>query len=313
MVQSIEELQRFSRLAGVTIEWSRSNVANLHIQTEQSELRLSLFGAHVLSWAPAQHKNVTWISEGAVLDGIYPIRGGIPVCWPWFAGHPDHQDWPAHGFARTSIWTLEDIKHRDGQAVVRLSLPPHRNQSAYWPHQTRPVITFTIGAVLSMELSVTNSDPHPIKFSQALHTYFTVGDIDKVTIHGLENSPYIDKLTNVERSAKKPPIIINRETDRIYRQLAGPIFLQDKALERIITIEHEGARNAIVWNPWIEKSARLHDMGPPSAYRGMACIETGNAPPDALSLQPGETHLLKTTISVQDEIQTRKHLEAFPC
>jgi glucose-6-phosphate 1-epimerase len=299
MAQSIEELQRFSEVAGVTIDWSHSNAANLHIQSEQSELRLSLFGAHVMSWAPTQHKDVLWMSDGAVLDDAHPIRGGIPVCWPWFADHADHKDWPSHGFARTTVWTLEDIRHLDGRAIVRLSLPAHENQSAYWPHQSRPVIIFTVGAALSIELSVTNSDPTPIRYGQALHTYFAVGDIEQTEIRGLEGSTYVDKLTKQECSAEGSPIIINRETDRIYRQLGGPIVLQDDSLGRTITVEHEGATNAIVWNPWIEKSARLHDMGPPGAYRGMACIETGNVPPDALCLQPGETHLLKTRISIQ--------------
>lgn len=262
--------------------------------------RISLFGGQVLEWQPAGHKPVLWLSQSAIFDQITAIRGGIPVCWPWFGTHETEADWPSHGFARTTVWPYEGADQTDPH-VSYLALPIREPQTTCWPHASRPNVTYQVGETLSIELVIMNIDPHPIEFSQALHTYFSVGDIEAISISGLENSPHIDKLSGREEPPANAPISIFAETDRIYRHLCGPIELRDLTLKRTITIEHDGATNVIVWNPWDEKSARLGDMGPPDAYRGMVCIETGNVAPDALSLEPGETHALKTKISVCDQ------------
>ena len=260
--------------------------------------RLSLFGGQVLEWCPAGHQPVLWLSEAAVFDGKTPIRGGIPVCWPWFAGHPHRKDWPSHGFARTTSWPYDGVDDADSRRS-NLALPIWDPDTRYWPHASRLHVSYRLAEDLRIEFDIMNIDPDPLEFSQAMHTYFVVGDIGSVSIRGLENCAFIDKLTDREEPASKAPIAISAETDRIYRRPDGPIELHDSVLERTITIEHAGATSAVVWNPWIEKSARLDDMGPADAYRGMVCIETGNVMPDPVRLQPGEVHTLRTRISVR--------------
>ena len=263
--------------------------------------RISLFGGQMLGWQPAGHDPVLWLSEAAVFDRKTPVRGGIPICWPWFGGHEMHDDWPSHGFARTTDWPYEGVADTDSR-LSQLALPIWPPNTTYWPHMSRPFMTCRVAETLDIELSNVNIDPYPIEFGQALHTYFCVGDIEAISIQGLEDCAFVDKLTAREEAATKAPISISGETDRIYRQPVGPITLRDPVLNRSLTIEHAGATSAIVWNPWIEKSARLDDMGPRDAYRGMVCIETGNVGPDPVRLQPGESHTLKTRITVRKEL-----------
>lgn len=260
--------------------------------------RVSLFGAHLIEWQPAGQDPVLWLSEGTVLDQRRGIRGGIPVCWPWFADHAEKTDWPSHGFARTTVWSVDWVDETDPQLPVYMTLPSLEAQRPFWPHASRPSVSYAIGDRLNIDLTTTNVDPHPIAFSQALHTYFAVGDIEQISISGLETCSYWDKTTGSDCAPTHGSIVIGAETDRIYHQPPGPIELRDEGLGRTITIEHEGVSSVIVWNPWIEKSARLGDMGPEDAYRGMVCIETGNVSPHDIRLQPGEAHTLRAMISV---------------
>jgi len=293
----LDELQNFT-IPGVVSFWGDDDTGScLHISNGGSGCTIYLFGAHPIMWQPAGGDDVLWLSEAVAFDLKRAIRGGVPVCWPWFGEHPEHSDWPLHGFARTCIWTLDKVDRLGDAVEVQLSLPVLPEHAQFWPHRTRPTITYTIGKTFEMTFSTTNIDPHSISFSQALHSYLTIEDIADVSITGLEAARYIDKLTGLEEPAAGEPITIASETDRIYRNPNGPIELRDSAHNRALSISHEGASSAVVWNPWIEKSARIGDMGSADAYRGMICIETGNVPPDDITLEPGATHTLKTTIS----------------
>ena len=302
MVQSLPELAAFTIPDAVSIADNGSGIGPIvEVNTEAATARLSLFGAHLLHWQPAGHGPVLWLSDGAVLDGRKAVRGGIPVCWPWFAGHREHAEWPSHGFARTTQWQLEDVK-REGDVIrLTLALPNRSDHDTYWPHNTRPKLTFRIGATLDIALTVENVDTQPLTIGQALHTYFAVGEIDAVSVAGLEHNSFIDKLaaTSESAAATGAPIEIGREIDRIYRGVSKPIVLHDPALSRTITITHSGGGNAIVWNPWVDKAARLGDMGAQGSHERMLCIETGSVAPDEFSLAPGARHTLSTQITVQ--------------
>jgi len=300
MAQSLDELQGFT-IPGIVSCWGDDDTgACLHITKGGNVCTIYPFGAHPILWQPAGGDDVLWLSEDVEFDLTRAIRGGVPICWPWFGDHPEHDDWPSHGFARTSVWQLDKVAQVGDAIEVQFTLPILAEHAEFWPHRSRPRITYTIGTTFEMALSTTNTDPQPIRFSQALHTYFTIGDIADISITGLEDIDYIDKLAETHVPAAGAPIVFACETDRIYRQPDQTMTLHDARLPRDIVIEHTGATSAVVWNPWIEKSARMGDMGPPDAYRGMVCIETGNVPPDDVTLAPGETHTLTTTISVRE-------------
>ena len=302
MTQPHDDLARLL-IPGLTLSGDDASGPTLDIDHAGHRARVSLFGGHVFAWQPAGHDPVLWVSPGTRFNRKRSIRGGTPVCWPWFAVHPTHTDWPTHGFIRTADWTLESAERRNDRIALRLSPPIQDRDAAFFPHAMRPTLDLEIGETLTFRLTQTNTGGEPVEIGQALHTYFQIGEISEINVTGLEESPFIDKLS-VEKDGghREPdgePITVSAEIDRIYRNLSGPIVLHDRKSTRTIEINHEGATNAVVWNPWIDKTIALGDMGTPDAYRTMMCIETGNVPPDALVLAPGESHALTTSYTVK--------------
>jgi len=302
MPQSLNDLARLLP-PGVTLSGDAASGPILDIDHNGHRARVSLFGGHIFAWQPAGHDPVLWVSPGTKFDRQRSIRGGTPVCWPWFAVHPQHADWPMHGFVRNADWHLDAAEESNGAITLTLTPPPTDPENKYFPHPIRPKLNLTIGETLTITLTQTNTTNQPIEIGQAFHTYFQIGDISEIEITGLEQNPFIDKLEIANDGGHRPaeanPITISAEIDRIYRNLAGPISLNDRRLGRSIDITHSGATNAVVWNPWVEKTKQLGDMGPDDAYRSMMCIETGNVPPDGLILAPGEHHSLMTTYRVR--------------
>ena len=301
MAQSPEDLERLL-VPGLAVTGDAASGPVLDVDHGGHRARISLFGGHVFAWQPAGQAPVLWVSPGTIFNRKRSIRGGTPVCWPWFAVHPTRADWPTHGFIRTADWTLESAEQRGGAIALRLGPPVEERDAAFFPHAMRPTLDLEIGETLTFRLAQTNTGGEPVEIGQALHTYFEIGDISAIDITGLEATPFIDKL-EVEndgghREPEGAPITVSAEIDRIYRGIAGPIALRDSRLGRTIEITHDGATNAVVWNPWIEKTKRLGDMGTDDSYRTMMCIETGNGPPDALVLAPGDTHTLTTVYRV---------------
>lgn len=301
MTQSRDDLAR-RLIPGVTLSGDTASGPILDIDHAGHRARVSLFGGHIFAWQPVGYDPVLWVSSGTQFNRQRSIRGGTPICWPWFAVHPSHPDWPMHGFVRSTDWHLDQAETRDGAVLITLTPPPAARDDAYFPHPIRPTLAFAIGETLTITLTQANTTEQPIEIGQALHTYFQIGDIAGITITGLEWNAFIDKLEipkdGGHREPEGAPITVRSEIDRIYRDLAGPITLNDHKLARAIEILHDGATNAVVWNPWIDKTIDLGDMGTPDAYRTMMCIETGNVPPDALVLAPSKTHSLKTTYRV---------------
>lgn len=285
--------------AGVTISQSTTTGPVIEIDTAACTARISLRGGHVLAWHPAGHAPVLWLSPGAVFREGKAIRGGIPVCWPWFAEHPQVPALPSHGFARIRDWTVEEAMTVGNAIRLTLALPENHADAALWPHHSRPRLEVTAGNTLGLVLSNTNIDATPIHLTQALHTYFAIGDIEAVHIDGLQGAAFHDKLTDTDGHIQAGSITFESEVDRIYRHGAGPIQIGDPKQQRTIAIRQTGGQSVVVWNPWIEKTKRLGDMGPDDSYRGMVCVETGSVGADAMTLAPGATHRLETIISVE--------------
>jgi glucose-6-phosphate 1-epimerase len=306
MAQSWDELSQLMITGATRISGDAESGPIIEIASSGHHASISLFGAQLLNWRPSGHAPVLWLSDGAIFDQQKAIRGGIPICWPWFADNSQQPTWPAHGFARTTTWQLDFAVATPNGINIQLSMPREDWHAPYWLHMSRPVVNISVSDSLDIELTTENIDPHSIEFEEALHTYLAVGKIDAVSILGFEKSPYIDKISEIDRNAESLPehrsINVGREIDRIYRQIPDTVGLHDPSQARTLTLDYHAAENAIVWNPWIEKTKRLDDIGPPNAYRGFVCIETGNVSPDSMELQPGEAHTLRTMIRVNREI-----------
>lgn len=271
----------------------------LEATADAGEARIYLNGGHVAHWRPAGGEPVLFLSESSHFEPGQPIRGGIPLCWPWF-GPSDHDpDAPAHGLARLSQWTVEAVRpDGDGGLSVALSLEPNELARTHWPEAFRLELAITVGQVLTVELTTHNTGQTPFTVSEALHTYLSVADARQATVTGLEDVEYLDKVDGGTRKHQSDePIEFIGETDRVYLDTTGPCVLHDPAGGRRIRVDKAGSRSTVVWNPWIGKAGRMPDFGNDEWLR-MVCIETANAHDNAVTVEPGASHAIATALSV---------------
>jgi glucose-6-phosphate 1-epimerase len=259
---------------------------------------VAIQGAQILSWAPAGQTPVVWLSSAARFAPGKSLRGGAPVCWPWFGPHPEDPAKPAHGFARNLDWTVLETGSTDSATRLVMGLTPGETQRALWPHAAELTLTLTLGQRLRAELTTRNTGDAPVELTQALHTYFRVGDIAEARVHGLDGCEYIDKVGPEVRRRQEGPIAIAGEVNRIYLGCPGGVVIRDASLRREIRISKQGSASYVVWNPWAEQGAKFGDMGE-DGYRHMLCVETTNAASDTVTVQPGDTCRLITEYAVE--------------
>lgn len=296
MTQTLYDLSHFSISGSVAIIEGAGGIPVIRIATPLARAEISLQGAHVTSFQPAGHSDLLWMSALSQFSAGKPIRGGIPICWPWFGPHATEKTLPGHGFVRLRIWELKELTLlSDGRILVRLT--DEGSLQAGFDHAWKVEACILVGTTLEVELATTNPGQEPFTISEALHTYFSVGDAKQVTIHGLTDASYIDKMDGSARKIQDPdPIRFTAETDAVY-QSRNTITLSDPVLGRKITISKRGSASTVVWNPWIAKSKAMPDFGD-SEWTGMTCIEAANCLDDTITLPPGSTSRIATGLSV---------------
>lgn len=297
---SIAELTKQFGLAGqVGFTEIAPGITVIDIDNDQAHARIALQGAHVLDWTPRGAQPVIWLSEAARFAPGKSVRGGVPICWPWFGPNDLRPELPSHGFARTVPWDLREVQLLpDGATQVVLRIQHSDATRAQWPHACELELQINIGTTLRMSLNTHNTDSHAITIGQALHTYFKVGDVRRVQLHGLESCPYFDKVDGGQRKQQQGPVIIDQEVDRIYVQTAADCVIDDPQLQRRIRIAKAGSRSTVVWNPWIDKAAKMGDLGE-AGYLHMLCVESANAAVDVVSIPPAGEHRLSVRYSLE--------------
>lgn len=261
-----------------------------HVTTPEATASIALQGAHVMRYQPTGQAPLIWLSKLAKLAPGKSIRGGVPVCWPWFGAHPGNAQFPGHGFARTVPWQLLDAALLPDQRVrLEFELVQSEATRAQWPHASTVRNIVTVGPELEVELATTNTGASSFELGQALHTYFEIGDIRKATITGLDACDYLDKVGGSARRTQQGAVDFAGETDRIYLATRGHCEIHDPVLGRRILVTSTGSRSTVVWNPWLEKADKMGDFGP-DGWTGMVCVETANAADDVIQLAPGATH-----------------------
>ena len=279
-----------------SLSTSEHGLALITVSNSAATAKIALQGAHIFEFVRRGETPLLWLSPSARFETGKAIRGGIPICWPWFGKNPAHPDWPQHGFARTALWTLESVTEpTEVLSVVTLSLEHTTIEQPYFPHRFRLQLRIGIGESLSVSLGTKNLDDTPFEITEALHSYFTVGDIDKVTVFGLEDITYADNLESFKRKTEKEPITVSGEVDRVYLDTAQGITVKDAKLGRDLLIGSKGSRSTVVWNPWIDKAKAMADFTD-EGYKSMICIETANALTNTVTVAPGETHTLTQTV-----------------
>ena len=265
------------------------------ISTPLASARIALQGGQVLTWQPAGQQPVLWVSKAAVFEPGKGVRGGVPVCWPWFGALPGKA---THGFVRTMMWQVRGSElDAAGQVLLRLGISDDVATRALWDHAFDLELLVTVGSTLTMALTTRNTGNAAFTITQALHTYFCTGNILQTTVQGLDGTSYLDKVQNFAVCQQSGDVSFSGETDRIYTDTTADSLIQDTAGGRTIRIAKQGSASTVVWNPWPEKEKTMADMAT-GEYQQMLCVETCNAGPDEMTIAGGGTHTLAATISV---------------
>jgi glucose-6-phosphate 1-epimerase len=296
-IQSLNE--SFAIAEHISFEGGPGGWAMAEIHNAHAVANVSLRGGQALAFQPHGQAPVLWATSHSSYQAGRPIRGGIPICWPWFGPHPTDPSMPAHGFVRTANWNVLSVAAlTDGATQIRLRIRDSDLAERRWPYAFDLRCVVTVGAELRVELIIRNPGDVPYTCSGALHSYFNVSDVTAITIHGLDGCDYLDQADGHQRKTQQGPVTIGAETDRLYLDTVATCVIEDPGLGRRIRVAKSGSHTTVVWNPWVEKAQRLADFGA-EEYHGMVCVETANAEPDRVTVAPGGEHRLVSVIGVE--------------
>lgn len=287
---------RFGSPGKIVFRAGETGIPIIAVANSHGSCEISLYGGHVLSYRPAGHLPILFMSKASRLTPGHPIRGGIPICWPWFGAHPNAADLPLHGFARILPWRLIATDYTSRNTTIRLTLSDSDKTRAWWPHRFSLTLQVTLENALKVELTTHNTGKEAFTFTEALHSYFMVRQIMDITVRGLEGVTYADKVTHTDGHLQETPVVIRQEVDRVYQDTASECVVDDAGMGRQIVIAKQGSRTTVVWNPWIAKAKQMADFGD-EEYTRMICVETANAMGNAVTLAPAESHTLRAMIS----------------
>jgi glucose-6-phosphate 1-epimerase len=296
MTSKLDDLNAVFANGLVSFQAGNGNLTCARIATPHCTGEVYLHGAHVTAFQPVGHRPVLWMSQSSCFDDKKPIRGGIPICFPWFGSHANDNTLPAHGWARIKPWEVVAVG-KTASCGAKLEL-----QTEIDPFRLCLAVTFAETLDIELRVTLPLEAIELATFEEALHTYLTVGDIRRVEIAGLSHVHYLDKVGEVtEREASKSPIRFEGETDRVYQNTRSTCTLIDPVLKRRLEVSKWGSGSTVVWNPWIDKSKRMPDFGD-DEWPGMVCIETANIRPNHIELRPGQIHTMRTRIAALADV-----------
>ena len=269
----------------------------VQVTTAAASGEVYLQGGQITSWSPAGQREVLFVSLASRWEPGRAIRGGIPICFPWFGNKAGDPQAPAHGFVRSKKWTLESIAQTDTGVAVGIATESDAETKARWPFDFRLVLRATFGASLQVALVATNTGTAAFTFEEALHTYFTIGDATAIRISGLDGVRYLDKVDAGRERLQEGDIAFAAETDRVYLNTAGAVDIDDPTLRRRIHVSKQNSQSTVVWNPWSDKARALADLRDDDWTR-LVCVETCNVATSAIELAPGQQHTMTLTVTV---------------
>lgn len=269
----------------MTLGKGEGDLPVVDIATDKATARVYLHGAQLTEWTPAGSDPVIWLSPTSRFQDGVAIRGGIPLCLPWFAGGLSGEHEPSHGVARIRTWELVDASDTAGTVTLNLRL-----REPEWSAS----LTIEVGERLRLELTTTSHGDVSLQIEEAFHTYLAVSDVAAIRIEGLDGAFYLDKVTG-EYERQSGDVVLSAETDRIY-EAPGPVRVVD--VNRTILIEKGNSANTVVWNPWAERAAEMADV-PDDSWRGFVCVETANVRGNAALLAPGTSRTICTTYTLE--------------
>ena len=276
-----------------------------HITLPTCSATVYLHGAHLTHWQPAGQAPALFLSAESEFAPGKAIRGGVPICFPWFGPRSDGQSGPSHGFARTQEWTVANAALLSGEEpTLHLTFtlgPTDLSRSLGFDH-FRAAYELIFGAdtgrTLTLRLSVANLAPEPLAFEEALHTYFAVADVRATSITGLSSATYLDKTDGFrEKITPAGPLLLTATTDRVFPGHTAPVAMHDSGNQRVLTNTKQNSATTVLWNPWEQGSATFSDL-PNDAWPGFVCVETANTAADKVTLAPNQAHTMQAVFSV---------------
>jgi glucose-6-phosphate 1-epimerase len=296
---SSAELNRKFGITGVAeIDAGNGGLPRVRVSGAFGQGEVYLHGAHVTAWKPVGQDEMLFVSSKSRWEDGQAIRGGIPVCFPWFRAKSDNPKAPAHGFVRTKTWQLQSISEcKDGVGVAMFTESDESTRS-WWPGDFRLMHRVTFGATLKLELVCTNTGKEPFRFEEALHTYNRVADIAQAKIQRLDNAKFLDNTDSNKEKLQNGDLSISLKTDNAYMNTAAEVDLVDSQLRRRIRLHKEGSRTTVVWNPWEDGAVSLKDLGG-GEWRQFLCVEASNILSCTVNLDPGEEHTMTAVLRVE--------------
>jgi len=298
----LKQLNDHFAIPGVLSFDEQHGLVRANITAPAASATVYLQGAHITHWQPRSHEDVLYLSKKSDLEPGKPIRGGVPIAFPWFAVDSKQDRWhgqpgPSHGFARIQDWTLSFAAQSGEDVNLTFTLGPSDLSREMGFDHFRCAFELKIGRALTMRLAVANDASQPLEFEEALHTYFHVADVHHVSITGLESTSYIDKTDNFAvKPAAHAPIVPSAFTDRIYGNTTATCVIHDPGFKRNITIEKEHSDTTVVFNPW----KAMPDLGE-DEWPDFVCVETVNAGANKVTLASGKTHVMTAHITISDQ------------
>lgn len=282
----------------VSFETGPGGLAIARIENQYAAASVALLGGTVLSHQPQGQKDVLWLSPKSDLEVGKAIRGGIPVCWPWFGPHPTRDDLDKHGFVRTMLWSVSGTQALpDGATRVSLAVSDTPETRALWSYAFHMEISVVVGSALRVSWTVNNPGAEAFTYTGALHNYFYISDIRRIAVSGLEGTAYLDKTDDYARKILPGKLIFEKTTDSIFVDTTGDCLIEDPGFGRKIRVAKEGSHTTVVWNP-AQRAALLPDLGE-GAQAHFVCVETANAAPDVITVPAGGSAQIATVIRLE--------------
>jgi glucose-6-phosphate 1-epimerase len=295
----IADLQAQFGIPGIVeIVDGNGGLAKVRVHSSSSSGEIYLHGAQVTSWTPANAEEIFFLSSQSRWEDGHAIRGGIPICFPWFRAKADDPHAPSHGFVRTKSWGLESVAQVGDAVAVTMTTASGEDTKKWWPADFRLLYRVTFGSELTLELTLANVGSIPARFEEALHCYFSVGSVAAARVRGLDGTHFLDNTRSNEERAQQGDVVLQEQTDNAYINTQSPLVLEDSEKRRRIHIAKENSLTTVVWNPWREGASKLSDLGN-EEWTEMLCVEPCNILNHAVTLAAGQQHTIRARIQVK--------------
>ncbi len=272
----------------------------IQVNNKKASALISVYAGQVLSFKPVtETEDILFFSDNAFFIEGKAMRGGIPICWPWFGDAPEGADLPAHGFVRNNIWNVSEVDAlQNGDTKISLEFIDSEMTRELWPHNFKLVLEIIVGESLSLNLRTKNTGKQTLSITEALHTYFNVGDSSQVKILGLEKTEYLDKAEEFVKVCQVGAITVEQAMDHIHTGDGRNLTISDSVLNRNIKITSSGNANVVVWNPGPEGAEKMQDLNSED-YKNFVCVEIANTASNSVKIQPGQEYNMVTNYSIE--------------